>query len=194
MNVPFPFCHATSYFRFGRWLKNHLKIVKNANRNFPEQKMTSSKYLFCLNNNSPVQRYFFLLSCETKKCWNWHFSRKNDKLLPNKEFSDFTMFCGVLLLLSELYCLGLNTGPLCKRHASNISNIKQWLHTDKKCNLTYLATSSLPSTCTCAFINIYTSSPVLTGRRAQGCKIHARARTHTHTHKVNIGKWHFHNF
>lgn len=43
--------------------------------------------------------------------------------------------------------------------------------------LTYLATSTLPSTHTRAFVDIYASSSILTCRSAQGLK-----RTHTNTH------------
>ena len=46
-----------------------------------------------------------------------------------------------------------------------------------ECYLTYLATSSLPSTNTYAFVDICTSSSVLAGRSAQGCKTHTRTHT-----------------
>lgn len=38
-------------------------------------------------------------------------------------------------------------------------------------DLTYLASSSLPSTNTCAFVDVHTSSPILTGRSAKGYKM-----------------------
>lgn len=40
--------------------------------------------------------------------------------------------------------------------------------------LTYLATSSLPSTDTCAFVDIHTSALILTGRSTQSYKTHTR--------------------